>query len=391
VKLRWKHPSIRLRLTITYTVVLVGTCAALLALNYALLYQSLYTNVRGPSPTEMAMVCRQGRVDAVADDKCAEFGREMTETARLRSDTLVRTAGTSAVALAVTAVLGLGVSWVIAGRMLRPLRTLTAATRRISQDRLHERIALTGPRDELKELADTFDEMLARLEASFTSQRRFVADASHELRTPLAIVRTGTEVLLAKRESTIAQWEAMGHRTLTATGRAERMLDGLLALARSDSGVITQEPHDLAVAAAVAVSEADGEAESADLAVTTDLRPAPVSGDPVLLERLVRNLVDNAIRHNHADGWVEVATGHRDGAAVVTVRNSGEPIPAAEVDRLFEPFQRLASDRTAGSRSTGLGLAIVRSIVRAHGGTVEAAPNADGGLTVTVTIPEAGP
>jgi signal transduction histidine kinase len=378
------NPSIRLRLTLVYAVVLVATCAALLALNYALLYQSLYRNIHGPTSDEI----KAAFIDQPADDpKVTALHRDDAEIARLRADTLLNTAGTSAIGLAITAMVGLGVSWVVAGRMLRPLRTLTTVTRRISQDRLHERVALTGPRDELKELADTFDEMVARLEASFNSQRRFVADASHELRTPLAIVRTGAEVLLAKRESTIAQWEAMGRRMLTATGRAERLLDGLLALARSDSGVITHEPHDLAVAAAVAVSEADGEAEHAGLDVTTDLRPAPVAGDPVLLERLVRNLVDNAIRHNHPGGWIDVTTGGLEGQAVVTVRNSGDAIPPAEVDRLFEPFQRLASERTAGSRSIGLGLAIVRSIVHAHGGMVAAAPNAGGGLTVTVTLP----
>jgi signal transduction histidine kinase len=386
-----RHPSIRLRLTLTYAVVLVGTCAALLALNYALLYQSLYTNIHGPTPADIAAVHdRSTQADpatATEAEKDVYILRDLAEVARLRRDTLLRTAATSAIGLAITAMVGLGVSWVVAGRMLRPLRTLTATTRRISQDRLHERVALTGPRDELKELADTFDEMVARLEASFTSQRRFVADASHELRTPLTIVRTGTEVLLAKRASTIAQWEATGRRLLTATGRAERLLDGLLALARSDSGVIAREPHDLAVAAAVAVSEADGEAERAELDVTTDLRPALVDGDPVLLERLVRNLVDNAIRHNHRGGWMEVATGRDDDHAVVRVRNSGDAIPPAEVDRLFEPFQRMASDRTAGARSSGLGLAIVRSIVRAHRGRVDAAPMAEGGLTVTVTLP----
>lgn len=300
---------------------------------------------------------------------------------------MLSTAGTSAIALTVTAVLGLGVSWLLAGRMLRPLHSLTAATRRISQDRLHERIALSGPRDEIQELADTFDEMVARLEASFNSQRRFVADAAHELRTPLAVVRTGVEVLLAKRHSTVAQWEAMGHRALSASSRAERLLDGLLALARSDSGVIATEPHDLAVAAASALSEADGEAERAGLTVTSDLRPAPVDGDPVLLDRMVSNLVDNAVRYSNPGGWVRVATSRGDGEALITVSNSGDIIPPGEVSRLFEPFQRLASHRAAGSGSSGLGLAIVRSIVQAHGGAVRAAPNPDGGLAVTVAFP----
>jgi signal transduction histidine kinase len=378
--------SIRVRLTLTYAVVLVGTCAALLALNYAMLYHSLYARIGAPTGAELTMMVNdppeQGdpaKVRALLD--------EQARITKLRHDTLLHTAGTSVAALVVTAVAGLGISWIVAGRMLRPLQTLTSAARRISHDRLDERIALTGPHDELRELADTFDEMVARLQASFNSQRRFAADASHELRTPLAIVRSGTEVLLSKRQTTIAQWEAMGRNALTATVRAERLLDGLLALARSDSGVLAHEPHDLAAAAAVAVSEADGEADSVDLTVTTDLRPAPVDGDPVLLERLVRNLVDNAIRYNHPGGWIEVTTSGVADRAVVTVRNSGEAISLTDVDRLFEPFQRSDPNRVAGGRSSGLGLAIVRSIVRAHHGTVAALPNPNGGLTVTATLP----
>ncbi|HTF06552.1 MAG TPA: HAMP domain-containing sensor histidine kinase [Asanoa sp.] len=373
----------RIRLTLVYAVVLVGTCAVLLALNYALLYRSLYTNIHDPSPAELAATCDQARFDPEADGKCASFGRVSIETDRLRASTLVDTAGTSAIALAGIAVVGLGVCWIVAGRMLRPLCTLTVATRRISQDRLHERIALTGPHDEIKELADTFDEMVTRLEASFASQRRFVADAAHELRTPLTIVRTGADVQLAKRHSTPEQWEAMARRALTATDRAGRTLDALLALARSDSGALAAETYDLAVAAGAAVSDADADAEQAGLTITTDLRSAPVQGDPALLDRLVSNLVDNAVRHNRPGGWIEVFSGENDGAAVVTVRNTGNPIAPADVQRLFEPFQKLAKDRG----STGLGLAIVQSIVRAHGGTVAAAPRATGGLAVTVTLP----
>jgi len=379
--------SIRVRLTVVYAVLLLGTCMVLVGLNYAMLYQSLYTNIQAPSADEMAAWAAQAGPNPQTEEKIQSFQQQQATIARLRTETLLSTAGRSAIGLAVTALLGLGISWIVAGRMLRPLRSLTAATRRISQDRLHERIALDGPSDELKELADTFDEMVARLEASFNSQRRFVADAAHELRTPLAIARTGAEVQLAKRQATPEQWQAMAHRVLAATGRAERTLDGLLALARSDSGVIAGETHDLAVAAAGALSDADGDAERAELTVRTDLRAAPVNGDPALLDRLVSNLVDNAIRHNHPGGWVEVVTDRGDQKASVTVRNSGDPVPPAEVDRLFEPFHRLASQRTADGRSTGLGLAIVRSIVGAHGGTVMAAANAGGGLTVTVTLP----
>lgn len=387
-----RRPSIRLRLTLVYTVMLVVTCAALLGLNYAMLYHSLYADVNAPAESEMRAVTEaaaRGEAPPL-DGKLLAFQEHLAEVARLRTGTLLTTAGTSAVALAVIAVAGLGVSWLIAGRVLRPLRTLTAATRRVSEDHLHERVALAGPHDELKELADTFDEMVARLEASFAGRRRFVADASHELRTPLAIVRTGAEVLLAKRATTIPQWRLMAERTLTATTRAERLLDGLLALARSDSGALVRAPHDLAVAAATALSETDEEAEAASLTVTTDLRAAPLTGDPVLVDRLVRNLVDNAVRHNHPGGRLQVTTCVIGREAVIVVSNSGETIPSAEVGRLFEPFQRLDASRGPSSRSTGLGLAIVDSIVRAHGGTVAATPLPDGGLTVTVRLP-AGP
>ncbi|MEV0567652.1 HAMP domain-containing sensor histidine kinase [Dactylosporangium sp. NPDC050588] len=391
--------SIRLRLTLVYAVMLVLTCAGLLAFNYALLYNSLYTNVNGPTAAELAGI--QPPTDgSEGAEKFWAVRRELAENERLRRRELLHTGEMSALALALTFVAGVGVSWIVTGRMLRPLRTLTTTTRRISQDHLHERVALAGPDDELKELADTFDAMVTRLEGSFNSQRRFVADASHELRTPLAIVRTGAEVLLAKQQSTPEQWQAMATRVLTATGRAERLLDGLLALARSDSGAVTREPHDLALAAATALGDADPEAVAADLTVTTDLRPAPALGDPALLDQLVRNLVENAVRHNVPGGWVDVTTGAPGGPggpgapggpAVVVVRNSGPAIPPAEVDRLFEPFQRLSADRPAGGRSTGLGLAIVRSIVRAHGGTVVAEPQDAGGLTVTVTLPPPPP
>ncbi|MBV1854444.1 HAMP domain-containing histidine kinase [Catellatospora sp. NEAU-YM18] len=353
-----------------------------------LLYQSLYAQVDPPKIASAEVVIRGTEaLPTKVDEKLRTYELQLAMMAQRRNDTMRDAVATSASALAVTAVLGFGVSWIVAGRMLRPLQTLTDATRQISQDRLHERIALTGPHDEIKQLADTFDDMVARLQASFDSQRRFVADASHELRTPLTIVRTGVEVLLTRRDSTLTQWKATGHDVLTATGRAERLLDGLLALARSDSRVIADEPHDLAIAAAAAVSETDTEAEHAELDVTTDLRSAPVNGDPVLLERLVRNLVDNAIRHNRPGGSLHVTTGTTADHATITVRNSGAVIPTADVERLFEPFQRLAPERTADTRSTGLGLAIVRSIVRAHGGTVTAAPGEEGGLRVTVALP----
>jgi signal transduction histidine kinase len=392
MRLRGKPMSIRLRLTLTYAVAFLVTGTGLLAVNYGLLFSDFAL-----APLTAKVILKEGVSQPAGQPSEAQrtpndgSGADPDGNAQLRNRARQQAVRTAAIALAIMTLLVLTASWVVAGRMLRPVQTLTATTRRISEDRLHLRIALTGPRSELKELADTFDEMVARLEASFTSQRRFAGDASHELRTPLAIVRTSAEVLLAKPQTTIAQWESMAQRVLTATGRAERLLDGLLALARSDSGVITQEPRDLAVAAAVALSEADHEAEAADLTIAPDLCPAPVSGDPALLDRLVRNLVDNAIRHNRPGGWIEVTTNGGDVTAVLSVRNSGDTIPPEEVDRLFEPFQRLRSDRTVEGKSSGLGLAIVRSIVRAHRGTVEAAPMAGGGLQVIVTLPAREP
>ncbi|MCP2328332.1 signal transduction histidine kinase [Hamadaea flava] len=390
-------PTIRLRLTLAFAVLLLGTCATVLAINDALLYNSLYAQISGPSQEQSQPKPTSAPQNDFSDDLADKDARKAQALAvqqalvtELRAGALRSAAGPSAIALAVAGLLGLGICWLVAGRMLRPLRTLTAATRRISQDRLHERIALTGPRDELKELADTFDEMVTRLEASFTSQRRFVADAAHELRTPLAIVRTGAEVQLARRDSTPAEWEASARRVLSAAGRAERLLDGLLALARSDSGVLAAEPHDLAVAAATALADADDEAEQAALTITSDLRPAPVVGDPPLLDRLVANLIYNAVRHNHDGGWVAVTSTHDEAEVSLTVSNSGAIVPAADVDRLFEPFQRLPAQpatRPAAVRSTGLGLAIVRSIVRAHRGAITATPNDGGGLTVVVRLP----
>jgi signal transduction histidine kinase len=382
--------SIRARLTIVYAVVLLTACAVLLVLNYTLLYGSLFRDVSSPierlSSTSTALVSPG---DERVIDKKAVLEAQRRELDRLRSQTLVRTAETSVLTLAVIAVVGLGVSWWVAGRATRPLRRLTAATRRISQDRLHERVALDGPENELKELADTFDDMIARLEAAFRSQRRFVADAAHELRTPLAIARTSAEVQLGRVGTTTRQWEGMAGTVLEATRRAETLLAGLLALARSDSGVLDIAEHDLAVSASRAVSEVDEEAEQLGLTLRTDLRPAPLLGDAVLLDRLAANIVINAVRHNRRSGWLEVSTATVDGHSVLTVRNSGAVIDDPQLADAFEPFHRLPHSGRESRSGSGLGLAIVRSIVQAHHGDVRAEAVAEGGLLVVVSLPAA--
>jgi signal transduction histidine kinase len=382
--------SIRARLTIVYAVVLLTACAVLLVLNYTLLYGSLFRDVSSPierpSSTSTALVSRgQERVI----DKKAVLEAQRRQLDQLRSQTLVRTAETSVLTLAVIAIVGLGVSWWVAGRATRPLRRLTAATRRISQDRLHERVALDGPENELKELADTFDDMIARLEAAFRSQRRFVADAAHELRTPLAIARTSVEVQLGRVGATTRQWEGTAGTVLEATRRAETLLAGLLALARSDSGVLDIAEYDLAVSASRAVSEVDEEAEQLGLTLRTDLRPAPLLGDAVLLDRLAANIVINAVRHNRCSGWLEVSTATLDGHAVLTARNSGALIDDQQLADAFEPFHRLPQNGRESRSGSGLGLAIVRSIVEAHQGDVRAEAIPGGGLSVIVSLPAA--
>ena len=285
----------------------------------------------------------------------------------------------------------LGLGWVVAGRVLRPLQRITATAKRLSERTLHQRIALDGPDDELKELADTFDRMLARLDAAFDSQRRFTANASHELRTPLAITRTEVDVALADPDASPAELRAMAERVRDATDRSERLIEGLLTLARSERELRSQEPVDLADAAAQALEHTRRQDGAAGLRVVTGLRPAPVEGDPPLLERMVGNLVENAVRHNQPDGWLDVATGTIAGRAFVRVANGGPDIPADQVESLFEPFRRLNGRVVSPVHGAGLGLSIVRSVARAHGGDARAKAVPGGGLEVTVRLPLGAP
>jgi hypothetical protein len=293
----------------------------------------------------------------------------------------------SGIALGLMALASVGLGWLVAGRVLRPLQAITATARRLEGSTLHERINLQGPEDELKELADTFDQMLARLDTAFETQRRFVANASHELRTPLAIARTEVDVALADPEASPAELRAMAERVREASERSERLIEGLLTLARSERRLRAGEPVDLSLAAAEALSVARPEAERLGLRVSSVLGGAPVAGDRALLERLVANLVENAVRHNLAGGWLEVDTGLAGGRAVARVANGGRPIPPDQVAGLFEPFRRLGGDRTGSDRGAGLGLSIVRSVAAAHGGTAGARALPGGGLEVTVEVP----
>jgi signal transduction histidine kinase len=277
-----------------------------------------------------------------------------------------------------------GFGWLMAGRVLRPINDITATARRVAASSgrgLHERIALDGPADELKELADTFDDMLERLDESFAGQRRFVDNASHELRTPLAINRTVLEVTLADSEAS-ADTKQLARTLLATNDRSQRLIEGLLLLARSDNELVEHKQVDLAEVGAHVVGLLAEEARSAGIDVRHRFDAAPVDGDPVLLERLMQNLVQNGIRHNEPHGWVQVTTGPEG----LVVTNSGPIVPSYEVESLFEPFRRLEEERTTGSRGIGLGLSIVRSIVRAHHGEITADPRSAGGLTLRVRL-----
>jgi signal transduction histidine kinase len=295
------------------------------------------------------------------------------------------------IALAIVAVLALLAGWLVAGRMLRPIRTITRTARRISSTSLHERLALDGPQDELKELGDTLDDLFGRLDAAFEAQRQFVANASHELRAPLTRQRALIQVALADPEADFGSLRSAHERVLASEQHLEQMIDGLLALTRGQAGLERWEQLDLAATAAKVVLARESEAAGSGLDVRTTLAPAPATGDPRLVERLIANLVDNAIRHNIPEGHVEITTGSDRQRAFLAVANSGPTIPPEELPRLLQPFQRLHGTRTNHAGGNGLGLAIVDAIAAAHHATLSAQPRPEGGLAVEVTFPSAVP
>ncbi len=304
-----------------------------------------------------------------------------------RTSTLGTLLTESGIALAIMALVSVGLGWLLAGRALRPLRTMTRRARRITEDNLHERLGGEDLRpDELGALAATFDGLLARLEQAFTSQRRFVANASHELRTPLTLQRALVEVALADPDPSPESLRHACERVLAGAEQQERLIEALLTLARGQAGVEAPVPVDLA--AVVDEQLAAREPALAALVVETELEPAVVDGDRALLERLVANLLDNAIAYNlPVHGWLRVNTGAAGQTVVLAVANRGSEIPPEQVPELFEPFHKLDGERTAGRGGLGLGLSIVRAIAQAHGGRVEARPLADGGLALEVSLP----
>jgi signal transduction histidine kinase len=401
--------TIRARLTAIYGGLFLLAGAGLLAVTYLLMDATLdqqplngdviiSSSVReGDVPAtaeQMVVAGRPGmaaRLEAltpaqrVAVEQKIEFAKQIQEESQQQALNSLLTWG--GIALAGFAVAGICVGWVVAGRTLRPIQQITATARRVADRNLHERIGLTGPRDELRELGDTFDDMLGRLDAAFDGQRRFVANASHELRTPLAINRTLLEVAMSRPDAP-AQLRQLGDTLLEVNARHEKLINGLLVLARSEQAPTERIPVDLAEVATAVTDQLTPAADAADIALSVDREPAPTEGDPVLLERLTQNLVENAIRYNARGGWVAVRTATEGPAVTITVANTGPIVPPYEAAGLFEPFRRLA-DRVGSAQGTGLGLSIVRSVARAHGGDARIRPRDGGGLVVDVTLPMA--
>jgi signal transduction histidine kinase len=290
----------------------------------------------------------------------------------------------SAVALAILIPIALAAGWFVAGRFLQPLRAITATAKAISAGNLHQRLDLGEPADELTELGYILDDLFARLEASFDAQRHFVARASHELRTPLAGLRTLLEVTLADPDADAATLRSACQEALALGGHQERLVRALLTLATSEGGVTRRDTLDLAQAVTgVLASRRDHAAESG-IDVAEHLAPAVTAGDPGLIESLIANLIDNAIRHNHPDGHVEITTQTSGTQATLTVTNSGPVVPGDQIQRLFQPFQRLAPDRNGRRDGYGIGLAIVNAVTQAHHAALTTSARPEGGLSITV-------
>ncbi|MGO8958020.1 MAG: sensor histidine kinase [Streptosporangiaceae bacterium] len=358
VRNHWR--SLRLQLALLYGGAVVALVAAVLAAS-GLLVRSASQSVNGPPGTSHNFFS----------------GRQFPIGAALA----FLAAGLVAVAL----------GWLIAGMFLRPLRTITSTARDISASNLSRRLSITGRDDEFTELGETLDELFARLEASFHAQRHFVANASHELRTPLTAQRTLLQLALADPDATVVTLRSTCEQVLALGDQQERLIDALLTLASSERGIEQWEPFDLAEIAGKAVTDCGPAAERRGIRIDAALTTALATGDPQLASSLVANLVDNAIRHNLDGGRVEISTGMTDGQATLVIGNTGAVIPPGEVDRLFQPFQRLGSQRIGHADGTGLGLAIVRAIAGVHGAALTATARPEGGLDITISFVQRTP
>jgi signal transduction histidine kinase len=385
--------TVRARLTLLYTGLFAGCGAIVVAVSYTLVAR---LRAQGPGHGQQpsagdlarfAARCRSEELSAHPDPhvlvKCAAYFQQQGAQGQ-RDFTLSHLLQYSLITVGVVIALAAVLGWIFSGRALRPVHQITTAARAASGHNLSARVAPTGPRDELRELAETFDEMLGRLQAAFEGQQRFIANASHELRTPLAVMRATVDVVLDNPDATPGDLRAMAADIRVAVDHAEHLTGALLILARNERGLTVREETDLATAAEDVLDTA----ALGDRRVHTTLEPAVISGDPVLAGRLIANLVDNAIRYNIPGGDIWISTRTTAGSTQLTVANTGPVISPADASRIFQPFQRL-HDRTSQDGS-GLGLAIVDSIAAIHGATIDARPNPGGGLVIGITFPPPG-
>ncbi|MFJ3658946.1 sensor histidine kinase [Streptomyces sp. NPDC090119] len=399
----WLRPTIRIRLTLLYGGMFLIAGILLLSIIYLLAAQAISS---GNQPLFKIVGYQDLRVSSgncpvinnTTSLSLQDFNTAISHCVdQQRQAALDNLLSRSLLALLGLAVIAFAFGYAMAGRVLSPLGRITRTARQVAGSDLSRRIELDGPDDELKELADTFDDMLERLQRAFTAQQRFVGNASHELRTPLAINRTLLEVHLSDPNAPV-ELQQLGKTLLATNERSEQLVEGLLLLARSDNQIVERGPVDLAEVAGQAIDQVRGEAEARSVDLRSALEPAVVRGNGVLLERIALNLVQNAVRYNVApdetregeaaeSGWVEVGTAVHHGRAVLTVSNTGPVVPAYEIDNLFEPFRRLRTERTGSDKGVGLGLSIVRSVARAHGGHISAVPREGGGLVMRVTLP----
>jgi signal transduction histidine kinase len=376
--LRLPQPTIRLRFTLLYTGLFLACGLGLLGITYLLLAHKYGGNF-------FAVPVPAGSSDVA---HAVPSGSGAQSVAQVQAQKALNQLPVQfGIALAIMTALSLALAWRLAGRVLRPLHTMTETAGEISASSLDRRLAPQGPDDEVRRLGEAFDGLLGRLEASFEAQRRFVANASHELRTPLTYERTLLEVALTDPDPSAESLREVCEQLLVSEGRQERLIDALLTLARGQAGLQRREPFDLATVGGTVLLALREEAEGHGLEVRSALGPAEAAGDPRLVERLVTNLVDNAMRHNVDRGSVDVTTATVEGQALLTVANTGPQVSAEDLEQLFEPFRTADADRTRLDDGHGLGLSIVRAIAGAHGATVVAEPRAQGGLRVEVRFP----
>ena len=387
---RWPR-TVRLRLTLLYGGMFCVGGAVLLGSTYLLVryFSGHVLQVAHVGPLDAARSAAHRGTSLPALPSLARLQGETQRALISQHDSDLRQLLIwSLVALAVTGAGSLAIGWLVADRVLAPLRTMTAATRRISQDNLHERLALPGPDDELRELADTIDGLLSRLEAAFSAQRRFVANASHELRTPLTRIRTALDVAVGKPAPVPPPVIALDQKIREALDRADRLMESLLVLGRAEHGELgDQAPTDLAEIITAAVAEQGTDIAANRITVEIDVVPVAVNGNPTLIGRMVENVIDNGVRHNQPDGWLRVTAAELGDLARLTVESSGEVLDPAQVAELAEPFRRLRADRTGSARGAGLGLSIVAAIASAHGGALALHTREYGGLRVEIDLP----